>query len=69
VAVGVGTVAPQAYANAKPAKSVWQIPLTILAAVLWSVGWLAAKVSLAVLWLTAAVRLGWSDGRTPRRRD
>lgn len=46
-----------------------QVPLMILAAVLWSVGWLAAKVALAALWVAAAVGLGWSDGRTPRRRD
>jgi hypothetical protein len=43
------------------------ILLTVLAGVLWLLGWLAAKVSLAALWMVAAVGLGWSDGHTPRR--
>ncbi len=51
------------------ARTGLQVPLMILAAVLWSAGWLVAKIVLAALWMVAAVGLGWSDGRTPRRRD
>ena len=45
-----------------------RILLTALAAPLWLLGWLVAKVSLAALWVMAAVRLGWSDGRATSRR-
>ena len=45
--------------------------LTILAGLFWLVGWLAGK-SLGLIWLglawsAAAVRVGWSDARSPRR--
>lgn len=43
--------------------------LTIIAGVLYGLGWLAAK-TLAVLWLAAAwslaaVKVGWADARRP----
>jgi hypothetical protein len=45
--------------------------LTLLAGLLWLIGWLAGK-SLGLLWLAlawsaAAVRIGWSDAHSPRR--
>lgn len=41
--------------------------LTLLASLLWALGWLAAK-SVGVLWAgvawsLAAAKVGWSDGR------
>jgi hypothetical protein len=44
--------------------------LTLIAAVLYALGWLVATV-LSVLWLTitwsvTAVRVGWEDARTPK---
>jgi hypothetical protein len=48
--------------------------LTVLAGVLFAVGWLAAKtvglLVLAVAWSVAAVRVGWSVGwESPRGRS
>jgi hypothetical protein len=46
--------------------------LTVLAGLLYSVGWLTAKalggIWLAVAWSATAVRVGWSEARssTPR---
>ncbi|MBO0813548.1 MAG: hypothetical protein J2P30_00105 [Actinobacteria bacterium] len=41
--------------------------LTVLAAVLFGIGWLAAKTVtgswLAVTWSVAAVKVGWREGR------
>ena len=41
--------------------------LTAVAAVLYGLGWLAAKaviaVVLAAVWCAAAVRVGWADAR------
>ena len=47
--------------------------LTILAGLLYAVGWVAAK-TLAGIWLTltwsaTAVRLGWVEARTSTRRS
>lgn len=43
--------------------------LTVIAAVLYGIGWVAAKtvavVWLAVAWSYAAVKVGWSDARGP----
>ena len=43
---------------------------TILAGVLWMVGWLAGKtlglVWLALAWVATAVRIGWTDARGER---
>lgn len=44
--------------------------LTVLAAVLFGVGWLAGRIvwglSIPVGWMVAAVRVGWADGRLRR---
>lgn len=43
--------------------------LTVIAGVLYGLGWLAAKTLavawLAVAWSFAAVKVGWSDARRP----
>lgn len=41
---------------------------TALAAVLYALGWLAGKVSLAAGWCWSAIAVGWDDARhtTPR---
>lgn len=45
--------------------------LTVLAAVLYGVGWAVARVvtlvPAAALWCVAAVGVGWSVGRAPSR--
>jgi hypothetical protein len=40
--------------------------LTIIAAVFYVVGWVAAKVVGAVAWSAAAVKVGWQEARTTR---
>lgn len=44
--------------------------LTAVAAVLFAIGWLAAKVVgvvwLSIAWSATAVRLGWSEARAPQ---
>jgi uncharacterized membrane protein YedE/YeeE len=47
-----------------------RVVLTVLAAVLFGVGWVVAR-AFGVLWLVAAwtataVRIGWQEGRKPR---
>lgn len=47
--------------------------LTLIGAVFYAVGWVAAKV-FGVLWFAAAwsataVKVGWQDGRSPRGRE
>ena len=37
--------------------------LTVLVAVLFTVGWVAGKASLGVRWSLAAVKVGWQDAR------
>jgi hypothetical protein len=37
--------------------------LTIVAAVFFGIGWLAAKSWLTVAWCAVAIREGWRDGR------
>lgn len=37
--------------------------LTIIAAVLYVIGWVAGKVSLMVGWAWSAVSVGWDDAR------
>lgn len=43
--------------------------LTIVALVLWGIGWVAGKalvvVWAAVAWSAAAVKVGWADARQP----
>ena len=36
---------------------------TALAAVLYALGWLAGKVSLAATWCWAAMAVGWDEAR------
>lgn len=43
-----------------------RVVLTVLAAVLFSVGWLAGAVFMALAWSGTAVKVGWLDAR---RRD
>lgn len=47
--------------------------LTVLAGLLWLVGWSAGKaftaVWFALAWAWTAVRLGWSDARTTSPRS
>jgi hypothetical protein len=49
---------------------VGRLLVTVIAAVLWSVGWTAAKVvtafARAVGWSVAAIRVGWREGRQPQ---
>lgn len=44
--------------------------LTIIAAVFFSLGWVAAKAWLAIVWCVVAVKVGWREARSPAsRRD
>lgn len=45
-----------------------RIALLTLAAPLWLLGCLAGAVSVAVVWMVMAVRLGWLDARATLRR-
>lgn len=49
---------------------VGRLLVTVVAAVLWAVGWTAAKVVTtfvrALGWSVAAVRVGWREGRQPQ---
>lgn len=38
-----------------------QVLLTVFAAVLFAVGWIPAKLCLAVVWACLAVKVGWQD--------
>lgn len=55
----------QAPAAARPAR----IVLAVVAALLYATGWATAKAVLAVLWIVAAVRLGWSDAHGREAHD
>lgn len=48
-----------------------RLVLTVLAGVLYGIGWLAAKVLgglwLAVAWAGTAVKVGWTDARKGRQ--
>jgi hypothetical protein len=41
---------------------------TVVAAILYAVGWCAGLVSLLVVWCFTALAVGWDDARTLRRR-
>lgn len=47
-----------------------RVALTVIAAVLFGIGWLTARLFgalwLALAWTGVAVREGWRAGRTPR---
>lgn len=51
----------------------WRTVATVLAGLLWGLGWLAAKVCavawLALTWAAVAVRVGWTDGRQQGRES
>jgi hypothetical protein len=59
----------------KQAKEVrfWRTVATVLAGLLWGLGWCAAKVCalvwLALAWAVTAVRVGWADARRPVRES
>lgn len=38
---------------------------TVLAGLLFAVGWTAGRTVRSVLWCATAIRLGWGDGRGP----
>lgn len=40
--------------------------LTLIAAVFYAVGWVAAMVWLAVVWCGTAVKVGWQEASQPR---
>jgi hypothetical protein len=40
-----------------------RVLLTVLAAVFFGIGWLVARLFLAVAWCAVAVRTGWQEGR------
>jgi len=39
--------------------------LTVIAAVLFAVGWVTARVFLGLAWCGVAVKLGWQEARQP----
>lgn len=39
--------------------------LTVIAAVFFSLGWMVAKVWLAIVWCAVAVKVGWQEARYP----
>lgn len=41
-----------------------RVALTVLAGVLFAVGWLFGRLALAIAWAGVAVKLGWRQGRT-----
>ncbi len=43
------------------------IIFTLIAAVLFAVGWVAGTLSLLVLWCWSAVAVGWDAARAPHR--
>jgi len=43
-----------------------RVLLTVVAAVLYAVGWLAGKVWLVLTWVAAAVRVGFADASRPK---
>lgn len=46
-----------------------RVLLTLLAAVLFGVGWVASKAVLSVAWVCAAVRVGWVEARASKADD
>jgi hypothetical protein len=39
------------------------VTLTVIAAVLFGLGWVIGKVSIPLGWMLAACRVGWADAR------
>lgn len=50
----------------------WRTVATLVAGLFYAVGWSAAKAWFGVGWCTAAVKVGWQEGRkaptSPHRR-
>lgn len=40
--------------------------LTVIATLFYAIGWLVAKLWLAVAWCATAVKVGWQEARAPR---
>lgn len=49
--------------------SVGRVLLAVLAAPLYALGWLVGILAVAVLWLFAAVAVGFADAKKSRRPD
>lgn len=51
----------------------WRTLLTVLAGLLYGIGWVAAKTVAAVwraaCWAAVAVKVGWTDARKPRAAE
>ena len=45
-------------------KTLGRMLLMPVAGLFYSFGWVAGVVCFSVMWLLAAVRLGWQDGRS-----
>lgn len=49
-----------------------RVVLTVIAAVLYGIGWIAARtfgvIWLAAAWTAVAVKVGWVEGRKPPRK-
>lgn len=43
--------------------------LTVIAALFYVIGWLVAKLWLAVAWCGTAVKVGWQEARRPNPRS
>jgi hypothetical protein len=43
--------------------------LTVIAAVLYALGWVAGAVSLLVVWCWTALAVGWDDARNLSSRE
>lgn len=43
--------------------------LTVVAAVLYALGWCAGVVSLLAVWCWTALAVGWDDARALQRRE
>jgi type IV secretory pathway VirB2 component (pilin) len=41
--------------------------LTLIAAVLYGIGWVAGKVSLLLVWCWVALAVGWDEARAVER--
>lgn len=48
---------------------VWRVVLTAVAAVLYGLGWMAAKALHGAVWAWTAVRVGWVEARAVEADD
>jgi hypothetical protein len=42
--------------------------LTVIAAILFAIGWTVGKFALAASWIGAAIRIGWEDAHKKREQ-